>query len=186
MHISLFGGAFDPPHMGHYNVTSWMIESGTADEVWYVPVKNHPFGKQMSEAIHRVKMTEMMLIKRTRLESYELEQPGINYTFKTLEALSGRHPEHSFSFIIGSDNLPKFHSWLEHHPQLLDKYPFFVYPRQGYPFEPLYENMFPLKESPMVSVSSTEIREKLSHEESIEGLVLPEIAGYIEQNRLYR
>ena len=63
MKIALFGGGFDPPHLGHQFITQTLLERQIVEEVWYVPVKQHPFGKQVSADQHRVAM--LKLIKPT-------------------------------------------------------------------------------------------------------------------------
>lgn len=184
MHIALFGGAFDPPHLGHQQVVTAMLEGKIADEVWYVPVKNHPFDKQMTAAEHRVAMLELLQQPKTRIERYELEHPGISFTYDTLETLSAQQPRDTFSFIIGSDNVLNFHKWGQFEKLL--EYCFYVYPRAGFSFEPLYKNMVPLREMPTVEVSSTQVRESVRAGEPIAGSVAPEVEEYIEEHQLYR
>ncbi|HYD34683.1 MAG TPA: nicotinate (nicotinamide) nucleotide adenylyltransferase [Vitreimonas sp.] len=191
MQIVLFGGSFDPPHLGHFQVTEQLLDQKVADEVWYVPVKQHHFGKQMNAVEHRLAMLDEVVAahqeqwpEQVKIEPYELQQEGINYTYDTLEFVSQRSPEHTFSFVIGSDNLAGFHRWLAVHEMLL-KYRFYVYPREGFPMEPLYENMVPLNTFPSVRVSSTEIRERLSSFQSISELVLPAVDQYIRDHQLY-
>lgn len=186
MNISVFGGAFDPPHLGHEAVVENLLSAGLADEVWYLPVKNHHFAKQMESVEHRLAMLQFLLTQTSnvKIETYELHQEGINYTYDTLVALSKKYPEHTFSFVIGSDNLKNFYKWLENRPKLLE-FPFFVYPRENYEFQPLYENMTPLIMMPEVTISSTDIREKIKHGTSLKGLVRSEVEEYIMQNKLY-
>jgi nicotinate-nucleotide adenylyltransferase len=185
MEIGLFGGSFDPPHVGHQNVTAQLLQKKVVGEVWYVPVKHHHFGKKVLDDNHRVKMLELILQPSTRIETYELEKEGISYSFDTLEFLSQKYPDHHFSWIIGSDNLPTFHRWMDVHPMLL-KYRFYVYPRAGFPFTPLYEGMVPLKDFPEVDVTSTEIRQLLKAGQSIIDLVDPQIEQYIMEHQLYQ
>lgn len=196
MNISVFGGAFDPPHLGHQTVVSNLLETDLADEVWYLPVKTHHFEKNMVSAEHRLEMLKLVTahesnksvidyrLSNIKIEDYELHQDGINYTYDTLVALSQKYPEHIFSFVIGSDNLAGFHRWLENRPKLVD-FPFFVYPRAGYPFEPMYENMTPLTNMPEITVSSTQIRAAIKNRESLKGLVIEEVEEYIKTHNLY-
>lgn len=156
------------------------------DQVWYLPVKTHHFGKDMSPLVDRLAMLQLILPNdpRVRIELYETQQEGVNYTYLTLVALSEQHPDDEFYFVIGSDNLQGFHRWLEKHPGLL-RFPFLVYPRAGFPFSPLYENMTPLTGMKTVEVSSTEIRNRVSQDQSITSLVLPEVERYIENHHTY-
>ena len=199
MRITLFGAAFDPPHLGHQAIATSLLLNKQTDAVWIVPVKEHPFGKRLVEEEHRLAMGQLLAesirsavraekmslsAEQLRVETYELEQSGASYTFKTLIALSKKHPEHQFSFVIGSDNLKTFDKW-DKYQEMLSRFPFFVYPRHGYPFEPLYQGMIPLREMEEVRVSSTLIRERVVNELSITDLVTPEVESYIRQHTLY-
>lgn len=190
MNIILFGGAFDPPHFGHHNIARSLLEQKIADEVWYVPAKMHPFNKPMSPAPHRLSMLKLIVDDpRVKIEMYEQERKGVSFSHETLDYLAAKYPQHTFSWIVGSDRLPDFHTWVDgrgnDYKDMLKAYRFYVYPRQGFPFKPLYENMMPLKNLPEWTYSSTEVREKVKKGESIEGLVDPAVAAYIEKHRLY-
>lgn len=160
MHICLFGGAFDPPHVGHQQVSKSLLEHSICDEVWFVPVKQHPFGKEVRTNGHREKMLELILDPKMRVEEYEMNKSGKSYSFDTLEALSKQYPQHTFSWVIGSDNLEKFNLW-GNYEQLLKKYKVYVYPRQDFPFSPMQKGMIPLDNFTEVTVSSTDIRDRL-------------------------
>ncbi len=189
MKICVFGGAFDPPHLGHQTVATEIIARKLADEVWFVPTKIHSFGKVMTAPEHRLAMLALIQTPQTKIETYELEQSGVSYTFNTLEALAKKYPEHQFSWVIGSDNLAKFHTWGDawgrDYQQLLAAFPFYVYPRHGFPFEPLYPGMTALKELPEITVSSTEVRERIAQNQSLAGFVQPAVADYINSHQLY-
>ncbi|MCA9370073.1 MAG: nicotinate (nicotinamide) nucleotide adenylyltransferase [Pseudomonadales bacterium] len=186
MNIAVFGGAFDPPHLGHIQIIQSLLES-SFDEVWCVPVKNHAFGKQMLPAHHRVAMLELALsgMNNIKIDEYELHQPGVNYTYDTLVAFKQHYPEHTFSFVIGSDNLPTFYTWFDDTPGILE-FPFFVYPRKGFSFEPLFEGMTPMRNMQEVAISSTQVRQAVMAGESIEHLVPPAVEKYIQQQKLYQ
>lgn len=193
MNISVFGGAFDPPHYGHHQVVSALLQNNLADEVWLLPAKNHPFGKVMSPAVHRVAMLELLienisdlkpdLANKLKIELYEVEHDAVSYSYQTLQALASKFPEHNFSFVIGSDNLDAFHKWYGF-PRLL-AFPFYVYPREGYPFKPMYDNMTALENMREVTVSSTQCRENRKMGTSLHTLVTKEVEEYIQENELY-
>ena len=61
MHIALFGGAFDPPHLGHLQVIQQILQHNLADQIWVIPVGQHDFLKQMSPSKWRVVMLELLL-----------------------------------------------------------------------------------------------------------------------------
>jgi nicotinate-nucleotide adenylyltransferase len=188
MDIALFGGGFDPPHLGHQFITQTLLDRTLVDEVWYVPVKQHPFGKKLSPDHHRLAMLKLIVPSadsRIKIETYELDKQGMSYSYETLEHLHQKYPEHRFSWVIGSDNLPTFDKWLEIHSELL-KYPFYIYPRKGFPMKPLYPGMIPLQDVKEVEVSSTEVRHLIEQGKSAEGLIAPAVGDYISDHGLYQ
>ncbi len=189
MHIALFGASFDPPHMAHRIITEQLLDQKLVDQVWLVPVKEHPFGKDMTQSGDRLAMVKFMLEKIARpktvfIDEYELTQDKPSYSFDTLEAMSRKFPEHTFSWVIGTDNLKSFAKWHEAH-KLLEKYTVFVYPRAGSDSEPLLPGMKRIEHVPEINISSTDIRQKVKQGESITGLVELEVAQYIKEKELY-
>lgn len=200
MRITLFGAAFDPPHLGHQQIAVSLLTEKISDAVWLVPVKQHPFGKKLTPATDRLAMTELLarsireVIVRedraevesiVRVETFELDEPGVSYSFKTLSTLAGRYPEHQFSFVIGSDNLATFHKW-DQYEALLAQFPVFVYPRHDFAFKPMYSGMTPMKNMEEVRISSTQIRKRQKFNQSIAEMVPSSILEYITKRNLYR
>ncbi len=184
MHIGIFGGAFDPPHVGHSQVAKAVIDQATVDEVWFVPVYIHPwakrYGKQMTRYEHRCAMVQLTLGKQQHVQEFR----EVSYTFDTLEYFSKLHPEHTFSWIMGSEYLDRFSDFLTVHPGL-QNYQFYVYPRAEHPMEPLQPFMKPIMGVAEVTVSSTEVRERLKAGQSITELVHPAVAEYCTEHTLY-
>ena len=186
MKIAIFGGAFDPPHNGHQQIVLELLRQQLADQVWLVPVKNHPFAKIVTPDQHRLAMLKVLAPdeRRIKINQFELEQEGISYTYKTLRAFSQVHPNQQFSFVIGSDNLIGFKKW-DQSDKLIDSFPFWVYPRQGYPLELLQSNMTVMEGVREVDVASTDVRQAIRAGELIEKLVPVPIAAYILKHQLY-
>ncbi|MBD3250446.1 MAG: nicotinate (nicotinamide) nucleotide adenylyltransferase [Candidatus Pacebacteria bacterium] len=182
MKVTLFGGAFDPPHQGHLQVVQTILKRGLADEVWFVPTYRHSFDKKMSPVDQRLKMLELVLVPQTKIETCEIERKGESITYQTLQQLRQLYPEHQFSWLIGSDNLSSFSLWHDYQ-KMLQEFEFYVYPRAGYPLEPLYPGMTPLTEVEQVGISSTEIRQKLSLGERIDGLVPEPVRKYLLERK---
>jgi nicotinate-nucleotide adenylyltransferase len=99
--------------------------------------------------------------------------------------VSQNYPEHTFSFVIGSDNLALFHKW-DSFENLVEEFTFYVYPRKGYPLEPLQTNMKILDGVPEIDVSSTEVRGRIESGQSISDLVPTTIEQYIQRHNLYK
>jgi nicotinate-nucleotide adenylyltransferase len=198
MRIALFGGSFDPPHLGHFQIALHILEEELADQVWFVPVKNHPFGKKMTADVYRIEMLQRLLddgretLKTKKLpatalkvNTYEIEREEVSFSFNTLEHFAKENPADSFSWIIGSDNLTSFHKWYKAE-ELLEKYPVFVYPRLKFPFQPLMTGMIPLLKMPEIDISSTDIRQKISLGLSIRELVSPRQEKMISNQHFYK
>ena len=181
----VFGGAFDPPHLGHEQIVENILESKICDQIWLVPVGIHDFEKNMTPAKHRLAMLQSHLRDQVLLNLCEINRPKVSHTFDTLEELSQQYPDYQFSFLIGSDNLAKFHLWHDYE-KMLEKYHFYVYPRAGFPFVPLYPGMIPLGKMPEIKVSSTQIRENLKAGKSVQQLLKKEVAAYIFKYKLYQ
>ena len=187
MNIALFGGVFDPPHIGHQTIAQALLDQCIADQVWFVPVGLHPFGKKFSvveDKDHRLEMLELILTENMKIERFELEHMGISYSYRTLEVLAKQYPEHNFSWVIGSDNLAKFDQWQEFE-QLLQKFRVYVYPRRDFAMKPWYDGMVEIVDVEPVEVSSTMIRDRVRDGKSIKGLVSSAVDNYITMNILY-
>jgi len=191
MKIALFGGAFDPPHFGHLQVIINLFEKKLADEVWLVPTGTHDFQKQMQPAPIRLKMLKMLIDQippkyrdRVRIEQCELEREGVSHTIDTLNQLSKQNPYDDLYFVIGSDNLQKFHLW-NRYLEILERYPVIVYPRANYSMDSIYNKMIPLVGVKQIIASSTEIKKRLIEQKSVDKMLPQSILDFILENRIY-
>ena len=199
MKVMLFGGSFNPPHLAHQQMVAAVLKAGLADQVWYLPVGKHDFAKEVVSAEQRLEMLQLILPKlgepffgQIGIEDCEIRYFETSYTATTLDYLSSRYPQHQFVFLMGSDNLEKFHLWYDQlgrdYQYLLDNYSVYVYPRVNYPLKPLYKNMIPLSQLQAVAVSSTQVRKALSDQNQqvdLKHLLDQRIIDYIRKNNLY-
>ena len=193
MNIVLFGGTFDPPHRTHQQMVATLLERGMFDQVWYVPVAVHDkdfIKKHMSSVEQRLAMLELVLRPQTKIDLYEIESGRESFTHRTLRELRDKHPEHTFSWIMGSDQLEKLHLWrcdLDKacFPQVLDEFDYYVYPRKGFPLDLPYKKLKVIEDVEPMPDSSTLIRQKMRSGGSISGLVIKEVEEYIKLNKLY-
>lgn len=195
MKIGLLGAAFDPPHLGHWQVTKTVLEEQILDQVWWVPVQQHPLAKNMTSKIDRQAMSEAALAEhqvshpeladRLRLEQFELTHSGPSYSYRTLTALSQKYPNDKFTWIMGADNLRQSARWYEYQA-LLQEFGVMVYPRPAYPLDPVLPGMRILHSVPEVATSSTQIRERANQGQAIDDLVTKAVAKYIKEHRLYQ
>ena len=180
----LFGGGFDPPHLGHQTMVANILKSQLTDQVWYVPSAKHPFNKSLTDSEHRLKMLSYILVPQTKIELYEINKPGIGYSYETLKHFSQMQTQNIFSWLIGSDQLASFDKWKDYQ-QLLSEFKVYVYPRTDFPLKPLYAGMIPLTDFEEITVASNKIRQLVKDGQSITGLVDKQVEAYILQNRLY-
>lgn len=193
MEIALFGGSFDPPHRGHLQVGLTLLHQKLVDEVWYVPVKKHPFGKDLSVDEDRVNLLQAMIesplaqteggSEKLKVSTHELHKDELSYSFATLVELSQLHPEHHFCWVIGSDNLQSFPKWY-HYQAMLNQFTVWVYPRADFPMLSLLPGMKAL-DAEEVTVSSTQVRQRLKSGQPVTDLVEPLVEQYIKDHHLY-
>ena len=115
MNIAIFGGTFNPIHIGHAILTNYIIENTGIDSVWLMVARQNPLkeGYDKSYDIHRLRMTEMVSsrLQGVITSGFEFSLPYPSYTINTLDALAGKFPEHHFSIVIGADNWAVFDKW---------------------------------------------------------------------------
>ena len=133
MRVALFGGSFDPPHVGHQLACLYVLLTYPVDEVWMIPVFRHAFDKRWAPFAHRVAMCERAAAAigpAVRVSTIEQELAGPSYTLLTVRALKERHPEHDFALVIGADLIKERERWYGW-PELAQLVPFLVLRRGG-------------------------------------------------------
>ena len=132
--VALFGGSFNPPHVGHQLVALYVLETAGVDQLWFVPTFQHPFHKALETFEDRRAMCERAveaLGPRARVSDVEARLGGSSLTLRTVQRLIQDHPGHAFSLIIGSDLVPETDSW-HGIAELRRLVPFIVVQRGGY------------------------------------------------------
>ena len=132
--IGIFGGSFNPVHLGHTALAAYICEQGLVDEVWMMVSPQNPL-KQNLELLdeqHRLAMLRLAVAPYPTLQAcdFEFHLPRPSYTYHTLQALREAYPEHTFSLIIGEDNWQNFHRWYRGE-DILSETPIIVYPRNS-------------------------------------------------------
>jgi nicotinate-nucleotide adenylyltransferase len=103
--VALFGGSFDPPHVGHLLAAAYVLATEPIDELWFVPVFQHPLGKPLQAPYgHRVELCQAMtsLLPKSTVSRAE-EESGKARTVDLLEWLQQTHPRTRFSLVLGTD-----------------------------------------------------------------------------------
>jgi len=191
MRIGIFGGSFDPIHIGHAIIAQHIISCGAVDQLWFMvsPVNPLKVGKMRQVAdTDRLRMVEMVSHPMDGVETsaFEFTMPRPSYTIDTLNALQAKFPDDDFYLVIGGDNWEVFSKW-RNSDEILAKYHLLVYPRLGYQVnipDELKERVI-LVDAPIIELSSTEIRERLAKGQSVRYYVPDEVLGYIERHDLY-
>lgn len=168
MRIGIFGGSFNPLHLGHIALAQAAIKQQLVDEVWLFvsPLNPLKVNKTLLPEEDRLRLAEKALkgtegVKASDFE-FHLERPS--YTWKTLEALETAYPEHTFSLIIGGDNWAIFDRWVKA-DLMRARYNIYVYPREGSPILPDSEGRMPsaVIDAPLYPFSSTDIRNAIAN-----------------------
>lgn len=186
--IGILGGSFNPVHIGHIILATYMVQWGYVDKVWLTLSPMNPHKKDSHELIPDIKRLSMLNIAIKGIENIdvcdiELSLPTPSYTINMLDALSSTYPNKKFKLIIGSDNWAVFDKWRSGET-ILDKYGVFVYPRPGYPVEFNADGM-ELVNAPTVNLSSTFIRKAISKGKNIEAFLPTGVYKYIINHKLY-
>ena len=191
MRIGIFGGSFDPIHIGHAIIAQHIISSGAVDRLWFMvsPVNPLKAGRERNVTdTDRLRMVEMVSrpMEGVETSAFEFTMPRPSYTIDTLNALQAKFPDDEFYLITGGDNWQIFNRW-RNSDEILAKYHLLIYPRLGYEVvipDELKERVA-LVDAPIIEISSTEIRELLANGQSVRYLVPDEVLAFIEQKNLY-
>jgi len=186
MKIGIYGGSFNPIHIGHTSLAQYLVEQGVVDEVWLLVSPLNPLKQQSSSEIapfeHRLMMAEIATVGMdgVRVSDFEKNLPIPSYTVNTLAALSDAYPEHQFCLVIGADNWLAFDRWYKG-DEIVARYPIFIYRRPGYDLDDKR-----CIDAPLFDISSTQIRKAIQEKKSTDGLIDQRVAEYIIENELYQ
>lgn len=198
MNIAILGGSFDPPHNGHILVAKEILRTLPIDEVWLVPAFSHPFHKNMSAVSQRLSMTKRIEEEFIRVMDHETTQKKTSFSIETLDELQKEFPNHTFSWIIGSDQIKDFQKWKEWERILTDyKLIIFERPETSNELKKLITESLPkdlqknitIVTAPNVatsSISSSQIRNLVKQKQSIANLVPKAVESYITDHNLYQ
>jgi nicotinate-nucleotide adenylyltransferase len=187
--IGLYGGSFDPVHLGHLLVAQAAREEAGLDQVVFVPAAQSPFkpDRQVSAGPIRAQMLRLALAGKTycEVDLQELERGGVSYTIDTVRHYSTRFPGAQIFYIIGADHVPLLPKWREA-AELARLLEFLVVPRPG-EAAPEFPRGFrgrQLKGFP-IALSASEIRGRVRSGLAVDLLVGPAVAEAIRHNALY-
>lgn len=195
--VGIFGGTFDPIHMGHLIVAETIMDEFHLDKVVFIPaaVPPHKLDRQISPAKHRYMMTMLATCSNPRFQvsDMEMHRQGPSYSRDTLAQLLKEHgSDTEFYFIVGADSVENLHTW-NRIDELLTMCHFIGASRPGcmpdmekiaQRFGPLAEKIHCL-ETPELEISSTEIRHRVGQKRTIRYIVPETVEQYIYKEKLY-
>lgn len=198
MNIGILGGSFDPVHNGHIHMALSACRAFALDEVWLVPAGHSPNKDeaQMTAALDRLRMCELAAEGDVRLavSRIEVDAPETSYTYRTLEKLSERYPQHRFFFLMGGDSLDYFDRWMKPE-RICALATVLVIPRDQFDTSALEAEiarlmtLFPcdirIVPCSQYPLSSTELREALREGREEPSSFPPGVLSYIRERHLY-
>ena len=180
----LFGGSFDPIHIGHLILAREAKEQLALDRVIFIPaaISPHKLHREPAPAQARLEMVRAAVEGEEgfEVEDCEMSREGPSFTIDTVRLMRGRHPDDAFFYFVGEDNIAKLHTWREI-GELRRLVQFVVLGRDAE--EEACE--FP-RIHRQVDVSSTEVRKRVARGQSIRYLLPPRACDVIYRNGLYR
>ena len=186
--IGILGGSFNPVHMGHMMLATYLQQWGYVDKVWLTLSPRNPLKDPGALLPDMRRLTMLNLATRNvpgvETCDIELSMPRPSFTINTLDTLHRRYPTKKFKLIIGSDNWRIFDQWRQ--PQrILDEYGVIVYLRPGYPVDNRSIDGLEVVDAPGINLSSTWVRAALDKGKDMNLFLPPGVYKYIMDNNLY-
>jgi len=192
MNIGIFGGSFNPPHLGHLVLAQSAIEQLGLDKILFVPAFQSPF-KAPIDGVTPEQRCELVALaisdnNKFELETFEVVRASVSYTADTVKHITERNPDDMLFLLMGADAFNDFHTWTKpeeiiryakigvaqrpRHSIHLSKHPFGTYAMSFH--------------MPLIDISSSAIRDRVQQGISIQYLVPWTVKTFIEAEGLYR
>jgi nicotinate-nucleotide adenylyltransferase len=175
----IFGGSFNPIHIGHLALANYLCEYSSLQEIWFMVSPHNPLKEQADLWDDSLRLD---LVRRAvadyphfRASDFEFRLPRPSYMINTLDALQREYPDRAFTLIIGADNWEAFPRWY-HYEEILSRHRVLIYPRRGYEVDAVtLPDGVELVDTPLMEVSSTFIREALKAGKDVRYFLHPEV-----------
>jgi len=186
----LFFGSFNPIHLGHLMIASYMIQFTDIDDIWFIISPHNPL-KEKSTLLPDVNRLYMVNVAveddpKFKASNVEFHMPQPSYTIDTLTYLDEKYPTHDFILLAGSDMLPTFHKW-KNYEQLLSLYTFYIYPRPStkpHPYE--HHPAITFVNAPQVEISSSFIRKSIKEGKNMAYFLPKKVWEYVDEMNFYK
>ncbi|GAX89227.1 nicotinate-nucleotide adenylyltransferase [Effusibacillus lacus] len=198
MRMGLFGGTFDPIHIGHLVAARLAKEALQLDRVIFIPsgIPPHKSGREITPAGNRFEMVKLAVEQEPdfSVSDWEIRREVPSYTVDTLESFASQFPDDELYFIVGADMLYDFPNW--HNPgRILEICQVIGMTRPGFALDEcrtllrtsmlLPEHRIHFVEMPGLEISSTWLRDRLRQRRSVHYLIPDRVIRFIEENGLY-
>jgi len=196
--LGIFGGTFDPPHVGHLILAAEARDQLDLDRtIWVLtPDPPHKQENKISSTAHRLAMVQYAIVNDEdfSLSRVDIDRPGPNYSVDTVRLIKAQYPDHHLFFLMGGDllqNLTKWHKVSEF-VNLVDGIGVMRRPGDEINLNALFEKLPSLKEkihfvtAPLLEISSAQIRQRVRLKRAYRYYLLPSVFEYICQHQLYQ
>lgn len=194
--IGVFGGAFDPPHLGHVALVRSAVQALGLDEVRVLPTGQawHRSGS-LTDAAHRLAMARLAFadVSQAVVDDREIRRSGPSYTIDTLTEIAAEHPQAQLFLLIGDDQRRSLPGW--HRIADITRLAIICAAARNPQVAPWHGDVSSAAEltgpeilplpMPLMPISATDIRERVSRHTGVAGLVAPAVERYIHEHHLY-
>ncbi len=184
--VCIFGGTFNPPHIGHLIMANEVFHALELDEIRFMPnaIPPHKEVVDLCTSDQRKQMVQLAIepFPYFSIEPIELTRGGRSYTFDTMVELQSKEPDTQFSFLIGGDMIASLESWYQV-DELVKLVQLVGVKRPGYEAKTNYPVL--QIEVPQINLSSTTLRKRLALHQDVSLLIPESVQDYIRQEKLY-
>ncbi len=199
MKVAIFGGSFDPPHIGHIELAKKIISAELADKVLFVPSPNppHKTDKKLTPFEDRYKMLQLAIAEFAEFEISDIEnrRTGLSYTYDTILEIEKQYSQTEIFLLLGGDSLNMLDTWFNA-KELVEKFNFITYPRKGEDISLEYlqskwesklaNKLFnSIVDFPVYEISSTVIRDEIKNKNISSKHLDKKVLEYINQKNIY-
>ncbi len=194
--LGIFGGTFDPPHLGHLILAECAVNGLNLSRVLFVLAADPPHkqGQLVTPVAHRLAMLEHAIADNPcfALSRIDIDRPGPHYSVDMLRLLCAEYAESPLFFLMGGDSLDHFLTWRDP-AGILDSAQLAVIRRPGAPFDlreltaqlPSLPDRLQFVDAPPIGVAASDLRDRIHAGQSIRYQVPDAVAAYIHENHLY-
>jgi len=189
MKIGLYFGSFNPIHIGHLIIATYVTNNTDFEKIWFVISPQNPlkFSKTLLNEYQRLHLLRLAIEDDYNLNvcDVEFKLPKPSYTIDTITHLKEKYPQHQFAIIMGSDSVQNLSKWKKYQ-QLIEENNIIIFRRPGFELDKIHPSFIILNDTPLLDISSTAIRNMIKLEKSIRYLVPEKVQIEIENCRYYK